>query len=229
MNSLKRVLIVCVAGIIVVALSAFAFAAAGGAAVSADEAIKRLMEGNKRYVESKMTDCLRTTKKTREILSKGQHPYAIILSCSDSRLPPEIIFDKTFGEIFVIRVAGNVTDPIVIGSIEYAAKEFGPPLIMVLGHQRCGAVTAAVDAHGKPEGNISSLIQSITPAVQKAKQGAEEKSREDIIEQAVDININLVTESIMEHSPMIRRLVREGKVKIVKAKYNLDDGKVTLF
>ncbi|MFA6569482.1 MAG: carbonic anhydrase [Victivallales bacterium] len=229
MNNFGKYLIVPVLGIIVVAWGAFALAAGSGADMSADEAIKRLMDGNKRYAESKMTVCGETTKETREILSKGQRPYAIILSCSDSRVPPEIIFDKTLGEIFVIRVAGNVPGPIVLGSIEYAAEEFGSPLIMVLGHQRCGAVTASVDAHGKPEGNIGAIIKAIMPAVKKAKQGAKEKSKGDLVEKAVDYNIRLTAENITEHSPIIKRLIKEGKVKLVKAKYDLDDGKVTLY
>jgi len=229
MNNFGKYLIVPVLGIILVAWGAFALAAGSGAAISADEAIKRLMDGNERYAESKMTACGQTTKETREILAKGQRPYAIILSCSDSRVPPEIIFDKTLGEIFVIRVAGNVPGPIVMGSIEYAAEEFDSPLIMVLGHQRCGAVTASVDAHGKPEGNIGAIIKAIMPAVKKAKQGAKKKSKEDLVEKAVDYNIHLTAENITEHSPIIKRLVKEGKVKLVKAKYDLDDGTVTLY
>jgi len=228
MKKFEKGLMMFVFGIIVVAWGAFALAADSGADVSADEAIKRLMDGNERYTESKMTACLQTTKETRKILSKGQKPYAIILSCSDSRVPPEIVFDKTFGEIFVIRVAGNVPDPIVLGSIEYAAEHFGSPLIMVLGHQRCGAVTASVDAHGKPEGNIGAIIKAITPSVKKARQEAKGKSKEELVEKAVDYNIHLAAENILKQSPMIRHMVAKGKIKIVKAKYDLDDGKVTL-
>ncbi|MFA5182922.1 MAG: carbonic anhydrase [Syntrophales bacterium] len=229
MKKFEKELLMFVFGVIVVAWGAFALAAGSGADVSADEAIKRLMDGNERYAEGKMTACRQTTKETREILSKGQKPYAIILSCSDSRVPPEIIFDKTFGEIFVIRVAGNVLGPIVLGSIEYAAEHFGSSLIMVLGHQRCGAVTASVDAHGKPEGNIGAIIKTIMPSVKKAKQEVKGKSNEDLVEKAVDYNIRLTAENIMEQSPVIKRLVKGGKVKIVKAKYDLDDGKVTLY
>ena len=228
MKKFGKELLMFVFGIIVVAWGAFALAAGSGADVSADEAIKRLMDGNERYTESNMTACLQTTKETRKILSKGQKPYAVILSCSDSRVPPEIVFDKTFGEIFVIRVAGNVPDPIVLGSIEYAIEHFGSPLIMVLGHQRCGAVTASVDAHGKPEGNIGAIIKAITPSVKKARQEAKGKSKEELVEKVVDYNIHLAAENILKQSPMIRHMVAKGKVKIVKAKYDLDDGKVTL-
>jgi carbonic anhydrase len=215
--------------IIMVVWGTFALAAGSGVDVSADEALKRLMDGNTRYVDGKMTACLQTTKETRDTLSKGQKPYAIILSCSDSRVPPEIIFDKTFGEIFVVRVAGNVPDPIVLGSIEYAAEHIGSPLIMVLGHERCGAVIASVDTHGKPEGNIGAIIKAITPAVKKAKQETKVKSREELVEKAVDDNIHLAAGNIIKRSPVIKNLVKAGKVKIVKAKYDLEEGKVTLY
>lgn len=216
-------------GIIMIAWGAGVLAAAGSGDVSADEALKRLMDGNKRYAEGRMTACLETTKETRERLSTGQKPYAVILSCSDSRVPPEIVFDKTFGEIFVVRVAGNVPDPVVLGSVEYAVEHLGAPLIMVLGHERCGAVVASVDARAKPEGNIGAIIKKITPAVRKARQEARGTSRETLIEKAVDHNIRLAAENMIRQSPVIRQLVTGGKVKIVKAKYDLDGGTVTLY
>jgi carbonic anhydrase len=214
--------------------AALAFASVEGG-VTADEALSRLLDGNKRFVESKMNACGETTVAAREKLAKGQKPYAIILSCSDSRVPPEIIFDKSLGEIFVVRVAGNVPDPVVLGSIEYAAEHLGSPLIMVLGHERCGAVTAAVDAKGKPEGNIGAIIKAIAPAVKKAKQECKEckscdmKDKAKLVECAVDENVKLVAKNLTRQSPVIGKLVKEGKVKIVAAKYDLDDGKVTVF
>jgi carbonic anhydrase len=229
MKNFGNELIALVFCIIMVVWGTFALAAGSGVDVSADEALKRLMDGNTRYVDGKMTACLQTTKETRDTLSKGQKPYAIILSCSDSRVPPEIIFDKTFGEIFVVRVAGNVPDPIVLGSIEYAAEHIGSPLIMVLGHERCGAVIASVDTHGKPEGNIGAIIKAITPAVKKAKQETKVKSREELVEKAVNDNIHLAAGNIIKRSPVIKNLVKAGKVKIVKAKYDLEEGKVTLY
>jgi len=109
-------------------------------------------------------------------------------SCSDSRVPPEIIFDKGLGEIFVVRVAGNVLDPVVLGSIEYAAEHLGSPLVMVLGHERCGAVTAAVDAKGKPEGNIGAIIKNIAPAVKQAKNEYKGKDKAELVETAINDN-----------------------------------------
>ncbi|SNB46080.1 carbonic anhydrase [Geobacter sp. DSM 9736] len=206
---------------------ALAFAA-GAAGISADEALQRLMEGNKRYIENQMTGQKLCDLKARESLAKGQQPYAIVLSCSDSRVPPEIIFDKGLGELFVVRVAGNVPDPVVLGSIEYAAEHLNSPLIVVLGHERCGAVTAAVDAKGKPEGNIGEIVKKIAPAVKQAKKEAAGRSKSEMVETAIDDNVVLVAESLTKQSAVLKQLVKEGKVKIVGAKYDLDDGKVSL-
>ena len=209
----------------------YALASAGGAGISADEALSRLLDGNKRYVESKMNACGETTAAAREKLAKGQKPYAIILSCSDSRVPPEIIFDKSLGEIFVVRVAGNVPDPVVLGSIEYAAEHLGSPLVMVLGHERCGAVTATVDANGKGEGNIGAIVKAIAPALKKVKNDktCDLKDKGKLVECVVDANAKMVAQNLTKQSRIIRELVHEGKVKIVAAKYDLDDGKVTVF
>jgi carbonic anhydrase len=213
-----------------VAVSAgLAFASAGGAGVSADEALQRLMDGNQRYLQNKMGACAASDATAREKLARTQHPYAIILSCSDSRVPPELIFDKSLGEIFVIRVAGNVADPIVLGSIEYAAEHLGSPLIMVLGHERCGAVTATVNAKGKPEGNIGAIIRAIRPSAKQAKAISNGKmSNEELVECAVELNAKAVAASLTKKSPLLAEELKEGKIKIVAAKYDLDDGKVTL-
>lgn len=210
------------------AWGALAFASGGGVGVTADEALQKLLDGNKRYVESKLNACGESTAAAREKLANSQKPYAIILSCSDSRVPPEIIFDKGLGEIFVIRVAGNVPDPVVLGSIEYAAEHLGSPLVVVLGHERCGAVTAAVDAKGKPEGNIGAIIKTIAPAVKQARLEAKGKDKAELVETAINDNVRLVAANITRQSPVLKHLVKEGKLKVVTAKYDLDDGKVTL-
>jgi carbonic anhydrase len=206
-----------------------AFASAGDAGVGADEALQKLMEGNQRFVESKMGASALCDATARGKLAKTQHPYAIILACSDSRVPPELIFDKALGEIFVVRVAGNVADPIILGSIEYAAEHLGTKLIMVLGHERCGAVTAAVNSKGKPEGNIGAIIKAIEPAATKAKGLAKGKSSEELVECAVDVNTKMVAASLTKRSKVLAEELKEGKIKIVAAKYDLDDGKVTIF
>jgi carbonic anhydrase len=208
--------------------SMLSLAAGGVSGVTADEALQRLLDGNKRYMESKMKACGETNAAAREKLARTQKPYAIILSCSDSRVPPEIIFDKGLGEIFVVRVAGNIPDPIIVGSIEYAVEHLGSTLVMVLGHQRCGAVIAAVDAKGKPVGNIGAIMKVITPAVNQAKAEYKGKEKAELVETAINDNVKLVTANLTKQSSILNHFVKEGKVKIVPAKYDLDDGKVTL-
>lgn len=235
MGTLKRLsavigLVVCTSGL--------AIANSGSApAVSADEALQKLMDGNKHYVEGQMTACKQSDAPARAALATSQKPYAIILSCSDSRVPPEIIFDKGLGELFVIRVAGNVPDPIVLGSIEYAAEHLGTPLIMVLGHERCGAVTATVNAKGKPEGNIGAIVKAINPAVKaaikecdacKGIKKCKETKNAELVECAIAMNMKMVAASLTKKSSVLKHLADQGKLKIVTAKYDLDDGTVTV-
>ena len=208
--------------------AALLYASDTGPGLTADEALKSLLDGNQRYRANQMTIRDTSTPSIREALATGQKPFAIILSCSDSRVPPEIIFDKGLGEIFVVRVAGNIPDPIVLGSIEYAAEHFNCPLIMVLGHKRCGAVMAAVESQGHPHGNIGAIIKTITPAVIQARKDARGAAESDLVESAIDNNIKLVAKSLITQSHGIRSLVDAGRLKIVKAKYDLDDGTVKL-
>lgn len=205
-----------------------AFASSGGTGVSADQALQKLLDGNSRFVESKMAAGALCDATARGKLAKSQHPYAIILSCSDSRVPPEIIFDQALGEVFVVRVAGNVADPLVLGSVEYATEHLGSPLIMVLGHERCGAVTATVGAKGKPEGNIGAIISAIKPAAEKAKGLSKGKSTEEVVECAVEVNAKAVAADLTRKSKVLAKQLKEGKIKIVAAKYDLDDGKVSI-
>ena len=226
---------------LVVSAAGLAFATAGSApAVSPDEALQKLMDGNKRYVENQMTGTKLCDLPTRTGLAKSQHPYAIILTCSDSRVPPEIVFDKGLGEIFVIRVAGNIPDPVVLGSIEYAAEHLGSPLIMVLGHERCGAVTATVDAKGKSTGstNIDAIVKTIAPNVKSAVKDCEvckddkkcaETKKSEFVECVIDTNVKTVAANLTKKSKILTHLLHEKKIKIVAAKYDLDDGIVTLF
>jgi carbonic anhydrase len=226
----KEIVMVLAAGALFL-FAAMASASGGGGApaITADEALQKLLEGNQRYVAHQMTGQKLSDATTRQSLTKGQSPYAIILCCSDSRVPPEIVFDKGLGEIFVVRVAGNIPDPVILGSIEYAAEHLGSPLVVVLGHERCGAVTAAVDARGEGEGNIGAIIKTIAPAVSLAEKEAKGKEKAEFVEATIDLNIKLVCESLVKQSTIIKHLVDEGKLKIVGAKYDLDDGKVRIF
>lgn len=213
-------------------------AATSGSSVPAEEALQRLVAGNSRYVEEKPTASQRCTKESRASLATSQKPYAVILTCSDSRVPPELLFDAGLGEIFVVRTAGNIADPVALGSIEYAAEHLGTSLVMVLGHERCGAVAATVGAKGKAEGNIGAIVKTIAPALNKAKKecpqcknvkDCEKTNKSEFLECVADANLKLVTASLTQKSKVLRHLVDKKKLTIVAAKYDLDDGKVTLF
>ena len=227
-------------GLIVVSLATgMALAESGGPTISPDEALLKLLDGNKQFVENKLTNYSRCDTAVRAALANSQKPYAIVLSCSDSRVPPEIIFDKALGEIFVVRVAGNIPDPVVLGSIEYAAEHLGSQLIMVLGHERCGAVKATVESKGKSTGskNIDAIVKTVATSVNAASKNcaacrgnakcAENKTGE-FVECLVDANAKRVAASLTERSPILKHLAEEKKIKIVAAKYDLDDGLVTL-
>jgi carbonic anhydrase len=212
----------------------------GGAGISPDEALQRLMDGNKHYVENKLTNAATSDSAARTSLARSQKPYAIILTCSDSRVPPEIVFDKGLGEIFVVRVAGNIPDPVVLGSIEYAAEHLGSPLVMVLGHERCGAVTATVDSKGKSTGsaNIDAIVRTIEPNVKlatsncdacKGEKKCAETRKSEFVECVIDSNAKTAAANLTKKSKILKHLVDERKIKIVAAKYDLDDGIVTLF
>lgn len=222
-------------------VAGFAFANAENSPnISPDQALEKLIEGNRHFVENNSTISVKNNSITRASLSKSQKPYAIVLTCSDSRVPPEIIFDKGLGEIFVIRVAGNIPDPVVLGSIEYAAEHLGTPLIMVLGHERCGAVTAAVDSKGKSTGskNLDAIVKTIEPNINAAKKSCKAckdgkdcsgANKDDFVECVSDTNAKTVAANLTKKSKIIKHLVASKKVKIVAAKYDLDDGIVTLF
>ena len=232
----KRVITACI-GIALLA-GGWAIASTGAPSISADEALQKLMDGNTRYIAEKPTAAQRSTKESRAALAKSQKPYAVILTCSDSRVPPELLFDTGLGEIFVIRVAGNIPDPVVLGSIEYAAEHLGTPLVMVLGHERCGAVTATVDAKGKAHGNIGSIVKTIAPSIKNATKDCaackddtqcEKTHKSEYIECVIDANTKRVSANLTKQSKVLKHLVEQKKLKIVSAKYDLDDGKVTLF
>jgi carbonic anhydrase len=219
-----RTLVLCAGG----TFTLTAPLAARAEEMSADSALKELIEGNKRYVTGKSKAAKLTGAARRAVLATTQKPYAIVLSCSDSRVPPEIIFDKGLGEIFVVRVAGNIPDPVIIGSIEYAAEHLKSPLVVVLGHERCGAVTASVDAKGKAPGNIASIVEAISPAVTDAKKTCPSREKAELVECAVTANVKRGEAQLTKKSPVLKHLVEKGELRIVGAVYDLDDGKVTV-
>ena len=177
----------------------------------------RLTEGNQRFVADKLDGKLQDSSR-RDLLTSGQEPYAIILSCADSRVVPELAFDAGLGELFVVRVAGNVANSSSLASIEYAVAHCGSKVIVVLGHQSCGAVTAAV-AGGDNGYSLNHLLSHITPAIAASADGAE-------VNDVVRKNAELTAKELVARSSIIKNAVDSGGVEILPAYYNLDSGKV---
>ncbi len=187
------------------------------------ESLQRLKDGNARYV-SGQTSQKESGEAYRRELAKGQQPYAVVVACSDSRVAPEVVFDEGLGKIFVVRTAGNVVDPVALGSIEYAVEHLHAPLVVVLGHESCGAVKAAIDSKGRPEGNIGAIIRKIMPAVKSAR--ASLRSGEDLAYAATIRNVKNVAHQIVKRSRIISREIHEGEVRVVGAFYSITTGKV---
>jgi carbonic anhydrase len=192
--------------------------------LSNQEALQKLIEGNRRYVSARAEHPNQAAARREEVRA-GQQPFAVVLGCSDSRVPPEIIFDQGIGDLFVIRVAGNTAhDSSIMGSIEYAVEHLGTPLVVVLGHEKCGAVTAAVEAVETDTtlpGHLDQMIAPIKPAVQQVQ-----NKSGNLIENAIQANIEMVVAHIQASQPIVAHFVQEGNVKIVGACYSLQTGVV---
>ena len=204
----------------ILALAVGATAAAPEAIPSADVVLRELQAGNDHHVAKRYDHPHQNAQRQRELTS-GQAPHAVILSCADSRVAPEIILDQGLGDLFDIRVAGNVASDTEIASIEYAAEHLHTPLVVVMGHQKCGAVTAATES-GTPEGHLPSLVGLIRPAVEAAK-----KQPGDLVDNAVRINVENVVRQLRGSKPVLAPLVERKTLTIVGAVYSLDTGKVT--
>jgi carbonic anhydrase len=185
------------------------------------ESLMKLLDGNLRFTSGSSIHGNQSLVRVKEVV-KGQHPYAIIVGCSDSRVPPEVIFDQGVGDLFVIRTAGNLVDDIALGSIEYAVEHLHVPLIMVLGHEKCGAVDAALQG-GEAPGQIQKLIDKIKPAVD-----ATASLPGDKLDNAVIDNIKRIVDQLKHSKPIIEEFLHHKKINIVGARYDLDEGKVTL-
>jgi carbonic anhydrase len=191
-----------------------------GEKITADSVLAELKTGNKHHVAHRYQHPHETLDRQRQLVS-GQHPHAEILSCSDSRVPPEIVFDQGLGDLFIIRVAGNVASDTEIGSLEYGAEHLHIPLLVVLGHESCGAVTAAVQG-GPPEGHIAALVDLIKPAVEKTR-----GMPGDPVANTVRINVEMVVKQLRSSAPILSELVAHGKLRIVGAVYSIETGSVT--
>jgi carbonic anhydrase len=189
--------------------------------VSTDDALRKLLDGNQRYVRHKEKHPDQSLARRKE-LEGGQHPFAVILGCADSRVSPELLFDQGLGDLFVIRVAGNVVDDAVLGSIEYAVEHLGTKLIMVLGHEKCGAVSAAVEGGNAP-GHLPALVQPIQPSVDATRNDPGDK-----VHNCVVANARRVAGQIRASEPVLKEAVQKNGLKVVAADYALDTGRVTL-
>ncbi len=184
-----------------------------------EKALARLKDGNARFAADKAST-RDVGKKRRDELAKGQHPFAVVLACADSRVAPELIFDQGLGEVFVVRVAGNVTDPEILGSIEYAVEHLKAPLVVVLGHEECGAVKAAM---GKdlPEGNLGQLIKRV-------KVGEDlPKDKEAALQAAIKNNVIYHTRQLTSQSPLLKDFVANKRIQLAAGTYSLKSGEVT--
>jgi carbonic anhydrase len=190
--------------------------------VSADKIWADLMEGNKRFVAGRRetSDLI----KLRSGLAKGQQPKVAVLACSDSRVAPELVFDKSLGDLFVVRSAGNIADPIGVGSLEYAVEHLGTSVLVVMGHTECGAVTAACSGDKMPTPGLQAIVDKIAPAVLQSRKANSRGNA--LIESAIKENIRQSAKDILASSKVLRHFVEAGKLTVFEAEYNLDTGEV---
>jgi carbonic anhydrase len=190
------------------------------ASPTAEAVLKELQQGNSRHAQHHYTHPHQTSARLHELAS-GQQPHAVILSCADSRVPPEIVFDQGLGDLFTVRVAGNIAADAEIASIEYAVEHLHTPLIVVMGHQSCGAVAAAI-AGGEAPGHLPSLVHAIQPAVEKAR-----KMPGNLSDNAIRLNVEAVVQQLRTSQPVLSHAVATGKLRVVGAVYSLDRGTVS--
>jgi carbonic anhydrase len=201
--------------------------------ISAQEALERLREGNRRFVSGVRSVDALTSQTQRDELVAGQHPFAVILGCSDSRVPVEIIFDQGLGDLFVIRVAGNIVAASQIGSIEFAAEQFDTRLVVVLGHSRCGAVQATLDELQRPtqdqSRSLRSIVDHIRPAVEELLTTELRRDPEALVQQAVRANVRASARSLRQGSEVLEELIQGHGLVVVGAEYSLETGVVDFF
>lgn len=201
--------------------------------IPAETALHRLREGNHRFVSGASNlDALITSTRRNE-LTGGQAPFAVILGCSDSRVPVEIIFDQGLGDLFVIRVAGNIIAPSLVGSVEFAAEQFGTRLVVVLGHSRCGAVQATLAELRRPapsqSPNLRSIVNRIRPAVEELLETGVKQDTESLMHHAVRANVRASVNHLRHGSEVLEQLIRNQGLMVVGADYSLDTGVVEFF
>ena len=201
--------------------------------ISAQAALQRLLEGNQRFASDMRADDGFIGHARRLELASGQQPFAIVLGCSDSRVPVELVFDQGLGDLFVVRVAGNIVAPSQLASVEFAVARFGTPLVVVLGHSRCGAIEATLEElQRRPEDqsrNLHSLVERIRPSVEGLLETALRHDVDALVEQAVRDNVGASVNSLEHSSDVLRPLIENGEVRVVGANYSLETGIVEFF
>lgn len=201
--------------------------------IKADEALQRLRDGNKRFTSNLRTQESLFSDHRREELLSGQEPYAIILGCSDSRVPAEIVFDQGLGDLFVIRVAGNIVAPSQVGSVEFAVSQFGTRLVIVLGHSQCGAVCATIDelTHGHSSGseNIRAIVERVKPSIESLMSTDLINDRTSLEKEAVRANVRASANQLRHGSTIIENLIATDGLLVVGAEYSLESGVVEFF
>ncbi len=201
--------------------------------IPAEKALQRMIEGNQRFVAGvRSIEALASPAKRGELVD-GQEPFAIVLGCSDSRVPAEIVFDQGLGDLFVIRVAGNIVAPSQIESVEFSAAQHGAKLVVVLGHSHCAAVAATLDELAKPENERSRAMQAITgriaPALETLCETNPDVAQEELMQHAVRANVRACVNHLRHGSVSLEKLTRDDGLLIVGAEYSLETGKVEFF
>ena len=201
--------------------------------ISSREAFDRLRAGNRRFVSSVLDPAAVLDAEQRARLAAGQEPFAIVLGCSDSRVPAELVFDQGFGGLFVIRVAGNIVAPSQVGSVEFGAARFGTPLVVVLGHSQCGAILATVEELRQPapdqSPNLRSIVGRVRPSVEPLLKTELAGRPDALVAAAVRANIRASASHLRTGSEILERLVAAGKLVVVGAEYSLETGLVDFF
>jgi len=201
--------------------------------ISAQDALERLREGNHRFVSGDRAGDALTNAKRRQALAAGQEPFAIVLGCSDSRVPAEIVFDQGLGDLFVIRVAGNIVAPSQIGSVEFAAERSGTRLVIVLGHSRCGAVLATLEQLGRrsedQSRNLRSIVDRIRPSVEPLLRTELRRDPDALVREAVRANVRMSADHLRHGSEILEQLIQKDGLQVVGAEYSLDTGVVEFF
>jgi carbonic anhydrase len=201
--------------------------------ISTREALERLRQGNRRFVSGMRRNATLTNQTRRSELAAGQEPFAIILGCSDSRVPAEIVFDQGLGDLFVIRVAGNIVASSQIGSVEFAAERFSTPLVVVLGHSRCGAVLATLEELMRPKENQSrnlrSIVDRVRPSVEALLSTELRHDADALVRQAVRANVRVSANHLRQGSEVLEQLIEKEQLVVVGAEYSLETGIVDFF